>query len=169
VDDPRLAGELLRELRTDVQAAIDALRELAHGIYPPLLRQRGLGDALRTAAGRAALPTEVDVSLPGRYAADVEAAVYFCCLEAMQNAGKHAGAAARLSVTVTADGGTLRFTVRDDGVGFAGSEAQGHGFVNMADRLGAIGGTIAVVSAPGAGTTVTGTLPAQPRTDPAGT
>jgi signal transduction histidine kinase len=162
VDDPRLAGELLRELRTDVQGAIDALRELAHGIYPPLLRQRGLGDALRNAASRAALPTEVDVVLPGRYAADVEAAVYFCCLEAMQNAGKHAGPDARMLVTVAAGGDALRFSVRDDGAGFGGAEAQGAGFVNMADRLGAIGGTIAVASAPGAGTTVSGTLPAEP-------
>jgi signal transduction histidine kinase len=169
VDDPQLAGELLRELRTDVQGAIDALRELAHGIYPPLLRQRGLGDALRNAAGRAALPTEVDVALPGRYAADVEAAVYFCCLEAMQNAGKHAGAGARMVVTVAAEDGTLRFSVRDDGVGFGGEEAHGAGFVNMADRLGAIGGTIAVVSAPGQGTTVSGTLPATPVTAPATT
>jgi signal transduction histidine kinase len=167
VDDPQLAGELLRELRTDVQGAIDALRELAHGIYPPLLRQRGLGDALRNAAGRAALPTEVDVALPGRYPADVEAAVYFCCLEAMQNAGKHAGAGARMAVTVAAEDGTLRFSVRDDGVGFGGAQAHGAGFVNMADRLGAIGGTITVVSAPGEGTTVSGTLPATPIAAPA--
>jgi signal transduction histidine kinase len=161
VDDPQLAGELLRELRTDVQAAIDALRELAHGIYPPLLRQRGLGDALRTAATRAALPTVVDVALPGRYPAEVEAAVYFCCLEAMQNAGKHAGPGATLSVDVSADAAGLRFTVRDDGVGFTGAEAHGAGFVNMADRLGAIGGTITVESTPGAGTTISGSLPAK--------
>ncbi|MEN3357592.1 MAG: hypothetical protein V7637_1574 [Mycobacteriales bacterium] len=161
VDDPQLAGELLRELRSDVQAAIDALRELAHGIYPPLLRQRGLRDALRTAATRAALPTVVDVQLPGRYPAEVEAAVYFCCLEAMQNAGKHAGAGATLSVEVAGDATGLRFTVHDDGIGFSGTEAQGAGFVNMADRLGAIGGTVTVDSIPGAGTTISGSLPAK--------
>jgi signal transduction histidine kinase len=167
LDDPVQVGELLTELRTDVQATIDALRELAHGIYPPLLRERGLGGALRTAAARATLPTEVDVQLPGRYPAEVETAVYFCCLEAMQNAGKHAGEGAEVVVEVHADETAVRFSVCDDGVGFSAGAGDGAGFVNMADRLGAIGGELTVRSAPGAGTTIGGVIPAGPLPDPA--
>jgi signal transduction histidine kinase len=162
LDDPVQTGELLTELRTDVQAAIDALRELAHGIYPPLLRERGLGGALRTAAARSTHPTEVDVQLPGRYPAEVETAVYFCCLEAMQNAGKHAGEGAEVMVEVRGDETALRFSVRDNGAGFAAGPAGGAGFVNMADRLGAIGGELTVRSEPGTGTTVSGVIPAGP-------
>ena len=105
----------------------------------------------------------------------MEAAVYFCVLEAMQNAGKHAGADAIVRVTVAERDGTLTFSVVDDGAGFevVGSGGAGHGFVNMADRLGAFGGTIDVRSAPGAGTTVSGTLPSRLtstcRSGPAGT
>jgi signal transduction histidine kinase len=163
IDDPAFAGELMVELRSDVQAAIDELRELAHGIYPPLLRERGLAEALRAAATRAVLPTEVDIDLPGRYPADAETAVYFCCLEAMQNAGKHAGAGATMRVEVHGDAAGLRFAVVDDGVGFTPAASGGAGFVNMADRLGAIGGELHVRSAPGAGTTVSGAVPAPPR------
>jgi signal transduction histidine kinase len=161
LDDPAQVGELLAELRTDVQAAIDELRELAHGIYPPLLRERGLGGALRTAAARSTRPTEVDVQLPGRYPAEVETAVYFCCLEAMQNAGKHAGEGAEVVVEVRGDETALRFSVRDNGAGFSAASG-GAGFVNMADRLGAIGGELTVASEPGAGTTIGGVIPAGP-------
>jgi len=162
VDEPEMVGELLAELRSDVQGAIDALRELAHGIYPPLLRERGLPEALRAAATRAPLPAEVDVRLPGRYPAEAETAVYFCCLEAMQNAGKHAGPDATVLVEVRGDASGLRFSVRDDGVGFSVDATRGAGFVNMADRLGAIGGTLTIESTPGAGTAVSGAIPAEP-------
>jgi signal transduction histidine kinase len=157
-----MVRELLTELRADVQAAIDELRELAHGIYPPLLRERGLAEALRAAATRAVLATAVEVRLPGRYPAEAETAVYFCCLEAMQNASKHAGTGASVLVTVDGDGSGLRFSVREDGTGFSVGVARGDGFVNMADRLGAIGGTLTVVSTPGAGTMVSGNMPASP-------
>jgi signal transduction histidine kinase len=162
VDDPQALGELITELRSDVQAAIDELRELAHGIYPPLLRERGLAEALQAAATRATLPTEVAVRLPGRYPEEAETAVYFCCLEAMQNAGKHAGPGSCVRVEVGGDACELRFGVRDDGAGFSVDAVQGAGFANMADRLGAIGGTLTIESAPGAGTTVSGTIPACP-------
>ncbi len=89
--DPVSARRLLEELRDDLQTSLGALRELAHGIYPPLLRERGLGEALRTAALRSALPTTVEADDVGRHDPEMEAAVYFCCLEAIQNAGKHAG------------------------------------------------------------------------------
>ena len=158
--DPAAVPALLDALRADAQAAIGAVRELAHGIYPPLLRERGLGEALRTAAVRSPLPCAVEVDLPGRYPPDVEACVYFCCLEAMQNAGKHAGPGSEILVSVNGDGDGLRFEVGDDGAGFAAGAAEGHGFVNMRDRLGAVGGQLAVRSAPGAGTTVSGWVPA---------
>jgi signal transduction histidine kinase len=160
-DDPDDAIAMIDEIKGNVQDAIQELRALAHGIFPPLLMSGGLNQALPAAAARAALSTTVDTTGIGRYSGEVEAAVYFCVLEAMQNAGKHAGADAIVRVTVAERDGTLTFSVIDDGAGFevVGSGAAGHGFVNMADRLGAFGGTVDVRSAPGAGTTVRGTLP----------
>jgi signal transduction histidine kinase len=158
--DPETATGMLDELRADVQVTLDALRELAHGIYPPLLRDRGLPDALQTAANRAALPTTVDADGVGRHDTDLEAAIYFCCLEAMQNAGKHAGDGARICVAVGNGAGALWFEVRDDGAGFdTALTGEGHGFVNMRDRLGAFGGQLEVRSAVGEGTTIRGTVP----------
>jgi signal transduction histidine kinase len=158
--DPSAAGPMLAELRGDVRAATAALRELAHGIYPPLLRDHGLAPALRAAAARSPLHCSVEVS-GGRYSAEVEAAVYFCCLEALQNAGKHAGPAARVRVQVEAEAeaGQIRFAVIDDGLGFDPMALGGHGFVNMQDRVGAIGGRLEVSAAPGAGTAVRGSVP----------
>jgi signal transduction histidine kinase len=161
-EDAATASELLDQLRADVQETIQVLRELAHGIYPPLLRDHGLQQALASVARRAVLPCEVCVDLPGRYPEEVEAAAYFCCLEAIQNAGKHAGQGASISVRVWSEGDLLRFEVADDGGGFAADAASGHGFVNMTDRLGAIGGTLSVDSRPGGGTRVTGRVPAPP-------
>jgi signal transduction histidine kinase len=158
--DPAALPGLLDQLRADAQTAIGAVRELAHGIYPPLLRDRGLGEALRTAATRSALTCAVEVDLPGRYPPDIEACVYFCCLEAIQNAGKHAGAGAEILVQVDGTSEGLRFSVRDDGAGFSAEDGAGHGFVNMRDRLGAVGGELGVESAPGAGATISGRLPA---------
>jgi signal transduction histidine kinase len=154
--DPAVVATLLEELRADAQTTLTELRELAHGIYPPLLMDRGLPEALRAAANRAVLPAEV-VADVGRYDSDVEAAVYFCCLEAMQNAGKHAGEGSRLTVMVKGSDDELCFEVADDGAGFDATNARaGHGFVNMADRLGAIGGSLEVDSAPGHGTRIRG-------------
>jgi signal transduction histidine kinase len=158
--DPDTAQGLLEELRDDVQATLTELRNLAHGIYPPLLRDRGLAEALRTAANRATLVTDVEVADDERYPAEVEAAIYFCILEAMQNAGKHAGETATVAVTVGHDDQQLWFEVHDDGAGFDPELAvQGHGFVNMRDRLGAVGGELRVQSAPGEGSTLRGTMP----------
>jgi signal transduction histidine kinase len=160
-DDPDDATAMIDEIKGDVQEAIQELRALAHGIFPPLLVSGGLVEALPAAASRAALPTTVDVEARDRYGDDTEAAVYFCVLEALQNAGKHAGDGATVAVKVWVAGGQLMFSVEDDGSGFAPSSAapKGHGFVNMADRLGAMGGTVDVRSAPGLGTTITGILP----------
>jgi signal transduction histidine kinase len=160
-DDPPAAIELIDELRTDLQDAIQELRALAHGIFPPLLVSGGLAEALPAAASRAALPTTVEASGLRRYSDEIEAAVYFCCLEALQNAGKHAGDGAQATVRLWETGGELRFEVVDDGVGFdpSGAINQGHGFVNMADRLGAIDGRLEVRAAPGHGTAIKGRLP----------
>ncbi|HEY2165588.1 MAG TPA: histidine kinase [Jatrophihabitantaceae bacterium] len=159
---------MLDDLRADVQTTIGELRELAHGIYPPLLRDRGLGEALRTAAARSPLPCTVDVDLPGRYPEEVETAAYFCCLEAMQNAGKYAGDGATIAVRVSSEQEQLCFELRDDGAGFEQhSTPMGHGFENMADRLGAIGGRLDVESKPGHGTTVRAVIPATPVLQPA--
>ncbi|HEY5697310.1 MAG TPA: sensor histidine kinase [Acidimicrobiales bacterium] len=159
--DRATADEMLDQLRSDVQDTLDELRELAHGIYPPLLRDRGLQAALQASANRSILPVDVIVADEvGRHPTETEAAIYFCCLEAMQNAGKHAGEDARLTVTITEVDGELRFEVADDGPGFdVASAAMGHGFVNMRDRLGAIGGTLEIDSAPGEGSRIRGHVP----------
>jgi signal transduction histidine kinase len=158
--EPEMVKTMLEELRGDVQATLAELRELAHGIYPPLLRDRGLAEALRTASNRTVLPTEVIAEGIGRYGSETEAAVYFCCLEAMQNAGKHAGDRASITVTITGGDEHLDFCVADDGAGFDPVAAEdGHGFVNMRDRLGAVGGTLTVESSPGAGTRIGGSIP----------
>jgi signal transduction histidine kinase len=153
-------GPLLDELRSDAQQTLTELRELAHGIYPPLLMDRGLAEALRAAAVRSVLPAAV-VADAGRFPAEVEAAVYFCCLEAIQNAGKHAGEGARITITIEATDHELEFEVADNGEGFdaESSALKGHGFVNMIDRVGAIGGSLAVESTPGVGTRVRGRIP----------
>jgi len=159
--DPDAAKEMLDQIGHDLQDAVQELRNLAHGIYPPLLMDRGLAEALSAAANRAVLPTDVEADGVGRYPQAVEAAVYFCCLEALQNAGKHAGEGASITVRLHEDERALLFEVSDTGAGFdmATGAQRGHGFVNMADRVGAFGGTLRVDSAPGRGTTVSGRIP----------
>jgi signal transduction histidine kinase len=159
--DPAASAEILDQLGEGLQDAVQELRALAHGIYPPLLIDRGIEEALRSAAGRAALPTEVTAENLARYSPEEEAAVYFCCTEALQNAGKHAGEGATASVHVWQEDGALCFEVSDDGAGFDanGPKGVGAGFVNMSDRVGAIGGTLSVRSAPGEGVTISGRIP----------
>ncbi len=153
--------ELLDELDAAARSSVQELRDLAHGIYPPLLRDAGLAEALRAAAKRS--PLEVTVTSVGleRLPEPVEVAVYFCCLEALQNAAKHAPGS---HVTITLRGdhpdGAPRFTVTDDGPGFdPATVTAGGGSENMVDRIGAIGGTVALRSAPGQGTTVAIRIP----------
>ena len=159
--DQEASLQILDQLGEGIQEAVQELRALAHGIYPPLLIDRGMAEALHSAAGRAALPTDVEAEGLGRYTPETEAAVYFCCLEAMQNAGKHAGDGATIAVRVWENGDELCFEVRDTGVGFDanGSLAKGAGFINMSDRVGAIGGSVEIRSATGEGTTVAGHIP----------
>jgi len=158
-DDPDAAVEMLDELGQAVQETIRELRELAHGIYPPLLVDSGLSEALRAVANRSPLDIELTTEGIGRYGGDVEAAVYFCCLEALQNAGKHA-TQAHVCVRIWEESGGLLFEVSDDGPGFDIRMAKrGHGYVNMMDRLGAIGGAVRWESQIGEGTTIRGSLP----------
>jgi signal transduction histidine kinase len=158
--DATTRARLVHELEADAEAALDDLRSLVRGIYPPLLVDRGLRDALAWAARSAPIETTLDVEGLRRYAPDVEATVYFCCLEALQNAAKHAGDAAQATVRVREIGADLVFDVSDDGPGFlpAGA-AQSGGLTNMRDRAGAAGGTLEITSAPGAGTLVRGIVP----------
>jgi signal transduction histidine kinase len=158
-DDPTAAAEMLDQLADDVKGTIQELRELAHGIYPPLLADSGLGEALRAAGNRNPLPVTVVTGGTSRYTPEIEAAIYFCCLEALQNAAKHAPES-RVDVRVWEESGGLLFSVSDDGPGFDPVAARGgHGFVNMADRLGAIGGTVRWESQPGQGARILGSIP----------
>jgi signal transduction histidine kinase len=148
----------LDDLVGDLRRTADELRELAHGIYPPVLIDSGVGLALRLVAPRCCPGALVDTA-DGRYPPPVEAAVYFCCLEAMQNAAKYA-AGAPVCVRLVEEDRALHFEVSDEGPGFDPVTTRpGHGLVNMADRLGAIGGSLEVTSAPGSGTSVGGRIP----------
>jgi signal transduction histidine kinase len=158
-EDPEGAVEMLEELGTAVQDTIQELRELAHGIYPPLLVDSGLPGALRPVVNRSPLDIELSTEGIGRYNGDIEAAVYFCCLEALQNAGKYAPNA-HVTVRIWEESGGLLFAVVDDGPGFDVRKARhGHGFINMMDRLGAIGGSVRWESEPGQGTQIRGSVP----------
>lgn len=158
--DPERSAALADELTADVEAALDDLRTLAHGLYPPLLSSDGLGQALAAAARRASIPVRVETNGIGRYQPEVEAAVYYCCLEAIQNAAKHAGESVCATVKVWEEGGDLRLDVSDDGRGFdLAQRGLGAGLTNMSDRLGGVGGSLRIDSAPGAGTQVKGAVP----------
>lgn len=158
-EDLAAADELLTAMAEQVTETITEVRNLAHGIYPPLLRSSGLTEALRAAGQRSTVGVTVRADDIGRYPPDVEAAVYFCCLEALQNAAKHAPGSS-VEVTLGEREGSLTFAVWDDGAGFEPeSSARGHGMTNMADRIGAIGGTLRWESSPGSGTGVIGVVP----------
>jgi signal transduction histidine kinase len=151
-DDPAGAAAALDAIGVGLRDAIQELRELAQGVYPPLLADSGLADALRSATARAANDVTLRADGIGRYRADVEAAVYFACLEALQNAAKHApGATVRM--TLSGDGGAVRAEIVDDGPGFdQRTVVRGAGLASIADRIGAVGGTAAWDTAPGRGT-----------------
>ena len=154
------ATEVLDSLGEDLGDALQELRDLAHGIYPPLLADKGLAEALASAARRSVLPTAVETAGLRRYSRVIEATAYFCCLEALQNAAKYAGADVQVRVSVREVERVLTFAVSDNGAGFdPRSASKGVGFTNMNDRLGAVGGALRVESTPGTGTRVTGTIP----------
>ena len=149
----------IHELRRQTRDALETLEVLAAGLYPPALRDRGIAAALSAQVAPTQVPVEVIDQVQRRYPEDLEAAVYFCCQEAIQNALKHARAT-RITVRLDDHEETLTFTVSDDGSGFDPSTArQGAGMQNMADRIAAAGGLLEVVSRDGSGAVVTGRVP----------
>ena len=154
-------GAMLNDLQLDATGALENLRDLARGIYPPLLADKGLTAALEAQARKAPIPVAVAVDSPdiGRYAKEIESAVYFCVLEALQNVGKYARASAA-SISLAEEDTHLTFQVVDDGLGFdRGATSHGTGLQGMVDRLDPIDGTLEVRSAPGEGTTIIGRIP----------
>jgi signal transduction histidine kinase len=157
--DPSATKTMLMDLRTETGEALESLRDLARGIYPPQLADKGLAAALESEARKGPVPTEVRSEGIGRYPPDVESAVYFCALQALNNVAKHAGAT-RVEVRLAEADGELTFEVSDDGDGFDPAQiSYGTGLQAMADRLDAIGGTLKVHSQPGRGAQVTGHVP----------
>lgn len=155
----------LESIRVEVELAVDELRALARGIYPVALSERGLACAIRLVAISAPIPVGVIDEGIGRCSASVEAAVYFCVREAVQNAIKHAGSDARVTVVLgRGAGGRVRFAVTDDGVGMSMPVAtDGIGLTSMRDRIGAVSGELKITSTPGQGTCVRGAVPEDPR------
>ena len=157
--DPEKANATLEQLKADTDEALETLRDLARGIYPPLLAEKGLPTALESQARKATVPVSLDACGIGRYAQEIEATVYFCVLEALQNVQKYAGAA-HVTVSLREADGTLRFEVVDDGNGFDAENApRGAGLTNMADRIDSLEGALDVTSLPGHGTTVAASIP----------
>jgi signal transduction histidine kinase len=151
----------LQELEGSVEAALEELRTLAHGVCPPLLADRGLAEALAAATARCPVPARMAAEGVARYPSEVESAIYFCVVEALQNVAKHARGARRAEVTLHDDGrGRLAFSVRDDGVGAHGDRlTDGAGLANMRDRVEAVGGELAISMTRGAGAEVRGSVP----------
>lgn len=161
--DPEQAATMATGLQTRTMSTLEDLRDLARGIYPPLLADKGLAAAIGSQARKAAVATTVRAEDVGRYPQDVEAAVYFTVLEAMNNVAKYAEATSA-DVSLAQRNGSLEFTVHDDGRGFdPAATGYGTGLQGIADRLDAVGGTLRIESAPGRGTTISGAVPAAAR------
>ena len=157
--DDAEAHQMLSQIQAEIKEALSDLRDLARGIYPPLLADLGLVAALQAQARKSALPAVVEGDGLGRYPQEAETAVYFCALEALQNVAKYARAS-RAIVRLSAPNGALTFCVEDDGVGFdPNAKGHGSGIQGMSDRLAALGGELRVTSTPGAGTIVNGSVP----------
>jgi len=154
-ENPDRDRERLHALGDELTKALEETRTLARGIYPQLLAERGLTAALQSAARGGPIDTIVVHNGIGRYSGEVESAIYFVCLEALQNALKHAAGATAVTIALTDQDGLLTAEVRDNGVGFDPKQTEpGVGLTSMKDRLGAVGGTLSVIAAPGGGTLV---------------
>jgi signal transduction histidine kinase len=167
--DPQAGADALHDLGTEAERTLDELRSLAHGVYPAILSDRGLEEALRSLSADVTVPIHLQTIGLTRQPMDLETAIYFTCLEAVQNAIKHAPTASAVWVRVN-QGRTLAFEVRDDGPGFTppkesvdGSLRLNIGLRNMRDRLEAVGGSLSIDSAPGRGTRIIGLVPLEPR------
>jgi signal transduction histidine kinase len=158
-DDADFVRQAIPDLKAQLSAALDDLRALARGIYPPLLADQGLAVALRAQVNRSPVPVVLETDQVGRYSPDAESTVYFCALEALQNVAKHARAS-RATIRLAGNGDSLEFSITDDGAGLPATGLRaGSGLQGMADRLAAHGGTLDVSSQPGQGTTISGRLP----------
>ena len=158
--DPAKARDLVAEIGADTTGTLEDLRDLARGIYPPLLADKGLAAALEAQGRKAAVPVAIEADGLGRLDRDVEAGLYFCALEALNNVAKYASAS-HVDVRLRWQEGEVVFEVHDDGVGFdPAAGGYGTGLRGMADRLEALGGTLEVRSAPKAGTQILGRVPA---------
>ncbi len=161
--DPDAVAPALRDAGQRVQAALDEIRDLAHGIYPSSLTDLGLAYALADVTRSLPVQVGLHTELPHRFATEVETAVYFCCVEALQNVAKHGRADTRADLSLVARGDGLRFVLRDSGPGFDPAlTGRGHGIAGMRDRLEAVGGRLSIHSRPGSGTRVTGWVPLAP-------
>jgi signal transduction histidine kinase len=162
-ESPSSAEMMIGTVARQLDDVLEALRSVARGIYPSLLRERGIAEALKSVARRSPLAITVDARGVGRYREELEVAVYFCCLEALQNAIKHAGRAATVEIRLRERAEALEFQVRDDGAGFDPDEVcDRHGLLNMRDRADAVGGALEVTSREGRGTIVRGHAPLSP-------
>jgi signal transduction histidine kinase len=152
---------MLERLGSEVDVAIEELRTVAHGIYPPVLGDRGVGAALKAIARNSAIPIRVGDQWRSRYPEAIETTVYFCCQECIQNAAKHGGRGVSVTVRLREDDGGVSFVVEDDGAGFdPATAARGAGLTNLADRVAAVGGTLEIDARPGRGTRIRGEIPA---------
>jgi signal transduction histidine kinase len=153
----------LESIATDVEDVLEEVRDVGHGLFPPVLVEWGIVTALERLRLRTAVRLDVAARGVERYPRPVEAAVYYCCVEAIANATKHGGPSVQVSVRLREQDGHLLLEVGDDGRGFDPvSTAGGSGLTNMQDRLGALDGRLSVTSSPGAGTVVSGSVPLQP-------
>jgi signal transduction histidine kinase len=160
LNDPERGRERVHAIGEELGDALDEIRSLARGVYPPLLADQGLAEALRSAALQAPITTRVSAAGVLRHDAEIESAVYFCCREALQNACKHATGATQVTIQLSETPGLLRIDVRDNGEGFDAERAPGGaGIANMIDRIAAVGGTLSVESAIHGGTVVHGSVP----------
>jgi signal transduction histidine kinase len=153
--DPAALKTMLEEIGQDVRVALESTRALAYSVYPPLLLDRGLAEALRGAAAGGAVPTRVEAEATERYPPDVEAAAYFACLEALAAAAERTNPTKQATVRLWAEQGALFFDVVVEGSDWTPSETR---LANMNDRLGAAGGRLNVRAAPGR-THLSGTIP----------
>lgn len=166
--DTDATATLLLRLSDNAAGMIRELADLINGVYPPVLRDRGLAEALIEAAARLPIRCDLDIASLPRYTPEVEESIYWCCIEALQNIAKHAGANAQSRLKLARTGEGLVFEVADAGNGFDPVTVGegGHGLTNMTDRIGAVGGELTWWSAPGRGVRVHGTVPAALRTEP---
>lgn len=159
-EDPESVVPGLADAGRRIDVALERIRSLAKGIYPSVLRDFGLSPALTAAIRELSIPVALHADLRHRFQSEVETAVYFCCVEALQNVAKHCGAATQVDLALSEEPGGLRFVLADDGPGFDPARiGTMHGITGMRDRLEAIGGELTIRSSRGAGTTITGRVP----------